>query len=239
MAFQNHGISGTSVRSVFFVLCALVPLCAPSLFAADEEKSLLERQPDGWVDMLPPKDLAGWHRAELDPLSKDNVWHYAEDGKTFVIDGFNAKEMLLTDKHFGDGTFHVEWRLLKEKPGQKMLNGGIYVRSLDNQNWVQAQTAYTGGKTPRNGDLFSEFMEAGKKKRVETLSKDANREKPLEEWNTYELHCSGRQVSLWVNGAITATWTDCPIEKGSFGFQAEWAAYEIRVAKFKPVQPAK
>lgn len=219
-------------------LCVLVSLCfiPAAATSAEETKSLLERQPDGWIDLMPPKDLAGWHRAELDPLSKDNVWHYAEDGKTFVVDGFNAKEMLLTDAHYGDGTFHVEWRLLKEKPGQKMLNGGIYVRSLDGKNWVQAQTAYTGGKPPRNGDLFSEFMEGKEKKRVETLSKGDTREKPVEEWNTYEIHCSGRQISLWVNGAVTCTWTDCPIEKGSLGFQAEWAVYEIRVARFKPAK---
>lgn len=223
-------------KALLLFLCAFASLREPSLFAAEETKSLLEREPDGWIEMLPPKDLAGWHRAELDPLSKDNVWHYAEDGKTFVVDGFNAKEMLLTDAQFTDGTFHVEWRLLKEKPNQKMLNGGVYVRTLDGKNWVQAQTAYTGGKTPRNGDLFSEYQEAGAKKRSETLSTGASREKPLEEWNTYELTCKGKEISLWVNGAVTATWTDCPIAKGSLGFQAEFAPYEIRVAKFKPAK---
>lgn len=237
---KQIALSPSRIRPKAFslCLCVLVSWCLTntSTIAAEESKSLLERQPDGWVNLMPPKDLAGWHRAELDPLSKDNVWHYAEDGKTFIVDGFNAKEMLLTDAHYGDGTFHVEWRLLKEKPGQKMLNGGIYVRTLDGKNWVQAQTAYTGGKPPRNGDLFCEFMEGKEKKRVETLNKGDTREKPVEEWNTYEIYCSGRTVSLWVNGAVTSEWTDCPIEKGSLGFQAEWAVYEIRVAKFKPAK---
>lgn len=215
----------------FPVLFCLLAIGANLL--AVESQSRREREPDGWTDVMPPKDFAGWKRVPLEPLAKETVWRHSEDGKTLIVDGFSAKEMLLSDKQFGDGTFHVQWRILKEKPGQKMLNGGVYVRTLDNANWVQAQTAYTGGKPPRNGDLFSEYMQDGKKERRETLSILPQREKPVEEWNTYEITCKGREVALWVNGAETARWKDCPMEKGSLGFQAEYAVLEIRAAWFK------
>lgn len=209
-----------------------VAVCA----SAAEEQPLLAREPEGWIDLTPPKDFAGWKRLPLDPFPEKPVWTLSADGKTLQCDGIGAKEMLLTEKEFGDGTFHAEWRFLKEKPGQKMYNGGLYVRTLDNKNWVQAQTARSP-KPPASGDLFSEFQKDDVKERREVLqAKESNREKPVEEWNTMEITCKGKEVSLWLNGAVTVVWKDCPFEKGRLGFQAEFAPIEFRNIKFKPAK---
>jgi hypothetical protein len=219
------------MRVVFF----LSLLVSFALHAADEAP-LLAREPDGWIDLTPPKDFAGWKRVPLDPFPDKPVWTLSDDGKTLHVDGIGAKEMLLTEKEFGDGTFHVEWRFLKERPGQKMYNGGVYVRTQDNQNWVQAQAARTP-KPPSSGDIFSEFQKDGVKERREIIqAANTNREKPVEEWNTMELVCKGPEVALWFNGAVTVVWKDCPFKKGRLGFQAEFAPMEIRNIKFKPAK---
>ena len=39
----------------------------------------------------------------------------------------------------------------------------------------------------------------------------------------------------WLNGAVTAEWSECPLEKGHIGLQAEFYDLEFRNLKFKPL----
>jgi hypothetical protein len=68
------------------------------------------------------------------------------------------------------------------------------------------------------------------------LEKDVaeNRVKPAGEWNTYELTCKGRQVTLWINGAIANQWKGCGVPRGYLGLEAERGRVEFRNIKLKP-----
>lgn len=115
-----------------------------------------------WLDLTPGPDLAGWKRVPIAPDVKPgakNPWKM--DGKILLCDGVDVKEMLLYDKEFKDGVFHVEWRFRKVE-GKPEYNSGIYVRnSADGKVWHQAQVAHVG-KPPRLGDLFGETLVDGK-----------------------------------------------------------------------------
>jgi hypothetical protein len=56
------------------------------------------------------------------------------------------------------------------------------------------------------------------------------------DWNTYEITCKGSSISLWVNGGLTCVCEDFPFAKGRLGLQAEFAAYEFRSLKYKPLK---
>ena len=59
------------------------------------------------------------------------------------------------------------------------------------------------------------------------------RVKPAGEWNTCELTCKGRNVTLWVNGAVTNEWKSCQVPRGYAGLEAEGCAFEFRNVKVK------
>ena len=217
---------------------AMAVLAAAMLCAAQEpgSKSALETDSSGWVDLFPDKEFKGWKRVPIDPLASKTVWKHSADGKTLLCDGTGGvKEVLINDEERGDGIFHVEWRWGKEQDAKPNYNGGIYLRSsADGKVWIQAQVA-RGEKPPRVGDMIGMLPVDGTPKRIDLIQKGESREAAVGEWNTYEITCKGKTISLWVNGGVTSVWEDFPIATGRLGLQAEFAAYEFRSLKFKPL----
>lgn len=194
---------------------------------------------DGGVDLFPSKDLKGWKRYPLDPtvpLASKAVYKVSDDGKLLIVDAVGGiKEVLIQDEERGDGIFHVEWRWGKDQGEKPNYNGGIYLRSApDGKTWIQAQVA-RGPKPPGVGDFIGMLMVDGKPTRVDKLQAGPSREAPVGEWNTYDITCRGKKISLSVNGAETLVWDDFPIARGHLGIQAEFANYEIRALRWKPL----
>lgn len=201
------------------------------------QESALEKDPKGWKDLFPGKDLKGWKRVALAPdvkLSEKNPWSVAADGKTLLCDGVGIKEMFLFDEEFGDGIFHVEWRF---RPSDKKdYNSGVYVRSkADGKLWLQVQVAHLE-KPPFLGDIFGDLPTGDKLERVIIRGDGVKRGKTPGEWNTYEVTAKGKTVSVWINGATTLTWNDCPFPRGHVGMQAEFFFIEFRNIKFKALK---
>ena len=194
---------------------------------------------DGWVDLFPGKDLKGWKRTPLEPgvpLAAKAVYTVSDDGKRLVVDGTGGtKEGLLHEEERGDGIFRVEWRWGAKQDEKPNYNGGIYLRCTpDIRTWIQAQVA-RGPKPPVVGDLIGMVQVDGKPTRIDKAQAGPSREAAVGEWNTYEITCKGKAVSLAVNGHTTLTWEDFPILRGHLGIQAEFANYEIRALKWKPL----
>lgn len=217
------------------MLCACSSPSGTGPEAGAGQRSALETDPRGWIDLFPGQDFKGWKRVPIDPLAAKAVWSHSADGRTLICDGTGGvKELLLNDEDRTDGIFHVEWRWGKEQGDKPNYNGGIYLRSSpDGKTWIQAQVAH--GKPPVVGDFIGMIAEDGKPKRIDLLQKGPSREAPMGEWNTYEITCRGKTVSLWVNGGVTCVWDDFPILRGRLGLQAEFALYEFRSVKYKPL----
>ena len=194
-------------------------------------QSQLEASPTGWTDLMPDKDLHGWKRVAYPdkPLKATNPWSVDPATGLLTCDGAGAVEMFLYDREFGDGTFHVEWRFRKLED-QRAYNSGVFVRnSADGRVWHQAQVG-----APENvGYLFGNTLKDGKIVAFRVDNKDTSRGKPPGEWNTYEIACQGAEISLWVNGAVTAKWDHCEVPRGLVGLEAEGWTVEFRNVKFK------
>jgi len=218
-------------------LALLLAVAAAGWIAGQEpEKSALERDPKGWTDLLPGKDLKGWKRVPIAPdtrLVAKNPWKV--EGGLLLCDGVGVKEMLLHDREVGDGVFHLEWRFRKVK-GKDDYNSGAYVRtSADGKLWHQVQIAHLE-KPPRMGDLFGNSLVKGKPGPVLVRGNGPERVRPPGEWNTYEITARGEAVTVWINGARTLRWGKCPVKKGHVGLQAEFFFIEFRNLKFKPLR---
>jgi hypothetical protein len=215
-------------------ILSLLCVCTAQSLAGEKDKSALESDPEGWIDLMPGKDLEGWRRIHLAPdtkLNEKNAWK-VEDG-VLSCDGVGVKEMLLYDKPFADGVFHVEWRFRKVE-GKPDYNAGLYVRSGDDgKSWWQVQVAHQA-KAPHLGDIFGDVQVDGKTERVIIQGTGDDHGKPPGEWNTFEVAADGKKLSVWCNGQTVCTWDDCPDEKGHVGLQAEFFLIEFRNVKFKP-----
>lgn len=201
-------------------------------------RSALETDPSGWTDLMPGKDLKGWTRVPIPPddkLNNKNAWSVDESAKVLHCDGVGVKEILRCDREVGDGIFHVEWRFRKtdDKSG---YNSGVYVRtSADGKIWHQAQVAMQD-KRPQYGDLFGMTLVKGQPKMFLQAGDGARRAYAPGQWNTYEVTCKGKTVTVWVNDGVATTWNDCDVPKGHLGLQAEFYYIDFRNLKFKEVK---
>jgi hypothetical protein len=116
--------------------------------------------------------------------------------------------------------------------GEKGYNSGIYARnSADATIWHQAQTGDGSG-----GFLFGDTLVGGAPRRI-NLSKELldKRVRPAGQWNTFEITCRGRDMTLWANGAETCRWHECEVPRGFVGLEAEGFRIEFRDVKVKPL----
>jgi hypothetical protein len=200
---------------------------------ATPTQSAMETDATGWTDLLADHSLARWKRVKYSdkPLKPANSWSFDEASNLLVCDGKDAVELYLYDQEFSDGIFHVEWRFKPVENGRG-YNSGVFVRAnAAGDIWHQAQVG------DRNvGNLFGRTRTAdGTLKSFNANDRVAQRGKPPGEWNTYEITAKGKTLSLWINGAVTATWNDCLVEKGMVGLEAEGFLIEFRNVKFKPL----
>ncbi|MHB1307478.1 MAG: 3-keto-disaccharide hydrolase [Limisphaerales bacterium] len=217
-------------------LLALGLLALPAGSAdVDPAKSVLETDPEGWVDLMPTSGLTGWSRVPVPPggkLGRDQ-WHFDADRRVLVCDGDGGHDMLLWEREFGDAIFHLEFCYTKID-GKTGYNSGAYVRnSKDGAIWHQAQ--FGDGK---DGFLFGETPLGEGRKAFFNLQKAVvnGRVKPAGEWNTLEITAKGRLLSLWVNGAITCQFTDCGSPRGFVGLEGEGYRIEFRNLKVKELR---
>ena len=205
----------------------------PAPRQATPTPSAMETDPKGWTDLLADKTLSHWKRVKYvdKPLKATNSWSYDAATDLLVCDGKDAVEMYLYDQEITDGVYHVEWRFKPVENGRG-YNSGVFIRnSADGAVWHQAQVG------DRNvGNLFGTTRVVdGQLKSFNVNDRVAQRGLPPGQWNTYEITAKGNTLTLWVNGAVTATWNDCQVEKGLLGLEAEGFLIEFRNVKFKPL----
>lgn len=224
-------------------MTTLVPLTLASLLgligpAPQETPSALERDPDGWTDLLAGagRELKGWTRVPIPPdgaLDPETQWALDPDSGVLVCAGDKGHEWLRWDEPVADGTYHVEWRFVPvaDAEGPVRYNSGVYARnSADGRIWHQAQTGDASG-----GYLFGQTIVDGEPGRVSIRDEGApSRVRPAGEWNTFELDFEGPRVTLWVNGAVTAEWDACEVPAGHVGLEAEGYRIEFRRVLLKP-----
>jgi hypothetical protein len=215
----------------------LLVIGLPHLLAASGQKgepSALEKDPSGWVDMLASagQGLDGWTRGPLPAgrdLKSESQWSLDPATGHLICQGDGGHEWLRLDQVLADYVLHVEWRFTPV-PGRKGYNSGIYVRnSSDAKMWHQAQCGDASG-----GFLFGESLSMYALATF-NLRKEMQeqRVKPAGEWNTYEITCKARKVTLWVNGGVTCQWSGCEVPRGYVGLEAEGWRIEFRNIKVK------
>jgi hypothetical protein len=207
----------------------------------------------GFTPLFNGHDLTGW-KTFLDPKAKD-----ADPKKVWTIENGEIHcaglpmGYLLTDKEYGDYVLRVQWRW-PAKPG----NSGVFVHvSGPDKIWpkgveAQLQNGEAGdfwlvdgfnltvpdSENRRQGRHFlrigESFQKAQGQSRPTAVRKPV--EKPVGEWNQYDITCHGSEIKLVVNGHHVNTGTHAEATKGHILLQSEGAPIVFRNIEIKSLK---
>ncbi len=220
---------------VALLTCLALTLCLLAKAPAEEKGAAIK--------LFNGKDLTGW-TIFLDPRVKD-----ADPKKIFTVkdemihvDG-SVYGYLLTEKEHEDYVLRLEWKWGEKMKG-KNRNSGVFVHvSGPDRIWprgVEAQLA-----SGRAGDFW---LVDGFKLNVDKARQDPKVqrhyfrtvmeavEKPIGEWNKYEITCKGKTIKLAINGMQVNEGTDAESSKGKILLQSEGAEIYFRNITLTPIQ---
>ncbi len=181
-------------------------------------------------------DFTGWKLFLPDPA--------ADVSKTWSIDkGLLRCEgkpagYMRTETPYADYHLHVEWRW----PGQPGNNGVLVHMTGDDKVWpksleCQLQAGSAGDFWVIGGVETAEHAKGGNRvKGRRTIKLQDSSEKPLGQWNDYDIICKDDWVVVMVNGALQNVATKCSERSGQICLQSEGAAIEYRNIYLEPLE---
>lgn len=216
--------------AIWLLLATLVPM---PVAAAQESEGIL---------LFDGKTLDNWTAVLSDPaLKKEDVWSVAERG-VLVCRGRGKRSGYIRSMlgDFENYTLKLQWRFPAGTPGG---NSGVLVhtttpnalnvwpKSMEAQlNHLNAGDIWVIGTTCE----IENAAERVKGRRHFNLTDDS--EKPIGEWNDYEIVCNGDQITIKVNGVLVNHVTKCSQQKGAICLQAEGADIEFRNIRLTPLK---
>ncbi len=243
-----------------FLAPAALLLLAPVLFPTLTSEALAEEVAP--VTLFNGRDLVGWTQVVKAGETPDaGTWTVA-DG-VMRCSGKPAG-YIRTEGSYQNYKLTLEWRwsgpdLPADNQGRpRMRNSGVLLHASGPDTvWpksIEAQLMQTNaGDIYDIGNVgFAELL-AVREKAVAAAGADAEAvkraqgqrkvarnqptsEKPVGEWNTYEITCSGDTVTLRVNGVDQNRATKLGAAAGHIALQSEGAAIEFRNVRLTPLE---
>jgi hypothetical protein len=231
-------------------------LFAPVLFAADAIA------PTGKIELFNGKDLSGWTKISRAGETPDPATWTVADGVircTGMPYGY-----IRTENRYKNYRLTVEWRwsgpdLPPNAQGRpRNRNSGVLLHTdASDTVWpsaLEAQLQQTSaGDFHHMGTVETAEVLAARAKAAAAAGGDAEAaqraqgvrrvpktgapaEKPVGEWNTYEITCSGDTVTLRINGVDQNRATKANVTEGYICLQSEGAPIEFRNVKLTPLE---
>jgi hypothetical protein len=182
------------------------------------------------------KDFTGWTRFLRD-ASKDVDDTWSVGGGVLRCTGSPAGYMR-TETAYADYHLHVEWRW-PDKPGN---NGVLVHMSGEDKVWprsleCQLHSGNAGDFWVIDGLEFAEHKKGGSRVRGRrTVKLKDSSEKPLGQWNAYDIICKDDWVVVMVNGVLQNLATKCSDKSGKICLQSEGAKIEYRNIWIEPLE---
>ncbi len=189
------------------------------------------------VSLFNGRDFTGWtHTLQDEKVKREEVWS-VQNG-TIVCKG-EPRGYLRTEKDYENYVLTLEWRWPE---GTTKGNSGVLVHSSTPKAigvWpksIEAQLALGNA-----GDIWIigttiEIPDA--ERRVmgrRHLNLSDNSEKPVGQWNAYEVTARGDELLIKVNGELVNHARKCSETKGAICLQSEGAEVHFRNIRLKPL----
>ena len=222
-------ILGALSMSKSFVAPAILVLIA-AVAAGEEGKP---------ISLFNGKDLSGWKAVLANDAAKaTDVWSVKEG--VLACKGEPRGYIRTERDDYENYVLKLQWRF---PAGTKGGNSGILLhtstpgaigiwpKSLEAQlNHLNAGDIWVIGETCE----IENAAERVKGRRHLNLTDDS--EKPIGEWNQYEIICDGDDIKIKVNGVLVNHVTKCSATKGAICLQSEGAPIEFREIGLTPLK---
>ena len=181
------------------------------------------------------KDLTGWKpflgRSKVDPKT---VWSVV--GGVIRCEG-RPNGYIRTTAAYANYKLHLEWRWVKRGSNSGVL---LHINGPD-RVWPKCVEAQLMSRNA--GDFFfiggATCTVGGKKKAGRLPKKGDPSEKPLGQWNSYDITCKGDAIRLVINGELKNEASGVSVTSGTIGLQSEGGPIEFRNVYVEPVEPPK
>jgi len=221
------------------VALGLEPQELADLVAFLEQDAAAEHVPGEEVVLFDgtPESLEAWTHHLADPsVPFEDVWR-VEDG-VLKCEGRPAG-YLRTKASFESFLLTLEWRF---DPERGAGNSGVLLRTVGpDKVWprsIEAQLQSGNAGDFWNIDRFGMEVDAARTNGRHTARMQPSSEKPLGEWNRYEILVDGPRVELRVNGVLQNTADWCEELPGKICLQSEGAYIEFRDVRLRPLERA-
>jgi len=184
--------------------------------------------PSAKTELFNGKDLTGWVSYLKDNAPAEQTWS-VQDGILRCTGKPNG--YLRTEKNYANYKVTVEWKFTKAG------NTGVLVH-MHQPEKIWPLTVECQGMHANQGDMYfwSGAKAAELTKGVKVPRKAPDAEKPVGEWNTFEVICANDTITILVNGIEMNKATGCSITSGQIGIQSEGGALEIRHITIEPLK---
>ena len=184
------------------------------------------------IQLFNGKDLTGWEFASSDPNDKiENVWS-VKDGVIHCVG--HPSGYIRTKDDYTNFKLKVQWRTIKAG------NSGVLIRMQcpPDKVWprgIECQLNTNDAGDIWNIDKFPFTTDPTRVHERQTVKLHDSSEKPLGEWNQYEITADGGDLELKVNDVIQNTATDCAVLPGKIILQSEGAEIEFKNIELTPL----
>jgi hypothetical protein len=215
-------------------LAAVTVLLAVTTKAMEKDTKLIV--PKEKTMLWNGRDFAGWKLYTGEPnYDVTKTWSIKDD--LIRCEGKPAGYMR-TENDYADYLFHVEWRW----PGKGGNNGVLVYMSGPDVVWpksleCQLLSGNAGDFWVIGGLETAEHAKGGKRvKGRRTIKLKDSSEKPLGQWNTYDIICKDDWIVVMVNGVVQNVATKCSARSGKICLQSEGTPIEYRNIYIEPLE---
>ena len=215
------------MKRLFYLFCILIVLLVIGCSTSTKSSH---------TELFNGRDFTGWTFVLADSsVNAKDVWH-VESGVIYcqgVPNGY-----MRTVEAYSNYHLHVEWRWA-ENP----TNSGVFLHcQLPDQVWPNAfecqlmadhagDFVLIGAGSVTVGDTTYAITEG-----FEIIDKQhESSEKPVGEWNAYDITSEGSTIVAKVNGVIQNIGTDTALKSGFIALQSEGSPIEFRNVWIEPV----
>jgi hypothetical protein len=222
-----------------FIIVAAVAITIAGLLVAvagsqEEQKGLIV--PKEKTVLWNGKDFTGWKLFIPDPAADvTKTWSINEG--VIRCEG-RPTGYMRTEADYANYLFHAEWRW-PEKGG----NSGVLVhKSGPDAVWpksleCQLASGNAGDFWVIGGVETKEHSKGGKRvSDRRTIKLKQSSEKPIGQWNSYDILCKDDWVVVLVNGILQNVATKCSVTSGKICLQSEGAPVEFRNIYLEPLE---
>jgi hypothetical protein len=190
--------------------------------------------PTKHIDLFGGKTLAGWVFVSKDTNAPAaSIWSVT-NGVISCLGKPNGYAR--TVQAYRDYQLHVEWRW-PAGPG----NSGVFLHvNPPDQVWplcfeAQLQSGNAGELRLNGGSCLASLADP---KTKSLPRRQPSSEKPVGEWNAYDITCRSNTITIRVNGVLQNEAAGTSVDAGAIGLQAEGRPVEFRNLFLEQLPPS-